>query len=83
VLHLLGGQPSWVARYRDREASGSVPVDGGHSAFVRGLDLHNERWVDAARMLSPRLMADLLPWSGKQVDDCLATVDLTRPSSVC
>lgn len=82
VLHLLGGELSWLARNRDGETAGVVPVDAGHSEFVRGLDLHNQRWVDAARMLSPWLIIDLLQWSGEQLDECLSTVNLTRPGSV-
>lgn len=82
VLHLLGGELSWLARNRDGERAGVVPMDAGHSEFVRGLDLHNQRWVDAARMLSPRLIIDLLQWSGEQLDECLSTVNLTQSSSV-
>lgn len=82
VLHLLGGELSWLARTRDGEMAGLVPMSTGHAEFVRGLDQHNQRWVDAARMLSPQLIIDLLQWSGEQFDRFLGTVDLTQPSSV-
>lgn len=82
VLHLLGGELSWLARNRDKEISGLVPTGSGHAGFVRGLDQHNQRWVDAGRMLSPRLIIDLLQWSGEQFDISLQAVNMTQPGSV-
>ena len=47
-----------------------------------GSPARNQRWVDGTRILSPRLIADLLGWSGEQLDAHLGTVDLAAPSSV-
>ncbi|HEX8006643.1 MAG TPA: maleylpyruvate isomerase N-terminal domain-containing protein [Trebonia sp.] len=82
ALHLLDGDLSWLARNRDHVRTGIVPVSSGHEEFVRGLAQRNQRWVDGARMLSPRLITALLGWSGEQLDAYLGTVDLAGPSSV-
>jgi Mycothiol maleylpyruvate isomerase N-terminal domain len=82
ALHLLDVDLSWIARHRDRDQSGVMPVPAGHEEFVRGLASRNQRWVDGTRVLSPRLITSLLAWSGEQLDACLGTVELTRASSV-
>ncbi|HUN37932.1 MAG TPA: maleylpyruvate isomerase N-terminal domain-containing protein [Trebonia sp.] len=82
ALHLLDVDLSWLARDRDGEAAGIIAVPDAHEEFVRGLARRNQQWVDGAGMLSPRLVIDLLRWSGGQLDAHLATVDLARPSSV-
>jgi uncharacterized protein (TIGR03083 family) len=82
ALHLLDVDLGWLAYGRDRDQSGRIPETSGHEEFVRGLDQHNQQWVDGARRLSPRLITDLLGWSGEQLDAYLATVDLCRASSV-
>jgi hypothetical protein len=53
-----------------------------HQEFVRELARRHQRWVDGARMLSPRLITSLLGWSGEQLDAYLGTLDLSRSSSV-
>lgn len=82
ALHLLDVDLSWLARDRDHDLAGIIPVPSSHEEFVRELARRNQRWVDGARMLSPRLVTDLLRWSGGQFDAHLGTVDLARPSSV-
>ena len=82
ALHLLDVDLSWVARDRDHDRSGMIAMPADHEGFVRALDGRNQRWVDGARTLSPRLVTDLLRWSGEQLDAYLGTVDLAAPSSV-
>jgi uncharacterized protein (TIGR03083 family) len=82
ALHLVDVDLSWVARYRDHDRAGSIIVPADHVAFVRALAERNQRWVDGGRPLSPRLIADLLRWSGSQLDAYLGTLDLSAPSSV-
>jgi uncharacterized protein (TIGR03083 family) len=82
ALHLLDADLGWLASSRDRDRSGRIPVSSDHDKFVRALDQRNQRWVDGTRALSPRLITDLLRWSGEQLDAYLGTVDLTGPSSV-
>ena len=54
ALHLLDVDLSWLARDRDRDRAGMIPVPPGHEEFVRALAQRNQRWVDGARSLSPR-----------------------------
>jgi hypothetical protein len=82
ALHLLDVDLSWVARGRDHDPAGMIPVSSGHEEFVCGLAQRNQRWVDGTRVLSPRLITGLLGWSGEQLDTYLGTVDLASPSSV-
>jgi hypothetical protein len=82
ALHLLDVDLSWLARGRDHDRTGIIPVPAGHEEFVRGLAQRNQRWVDGSRTLSPRLITGLLRWSGGQLDAYLGTVDLAAPSSV-
>ena len=82
ALHLLDVDLSWLARNRDDDQVGLVAMPSGHAEFVGELARRNQRWVDGARVLSPRLITDLLRWSGDQLDAYLGTLDLTDPSSV-
>jgi uncharacterized protein (TIGR03083 family) len=82
ALHLLDVDLSWLARGRDHDQSGIIPVPADHQEFVRGLAQRNQRWVNGTRALSPPLITSLLTWSGEQLDAYLRTVDLTGASSV-
>jgi uncharacterized protein (TIGR03083 family) len=82
ALHLLDVDLSWLARGRDHDQSGIIPVPAGHQEFVRGLAQRHQRWVDGTQTLSPRLITGLLGWSGEQLDAYLRTVDLAGASSV-
>jgi hypothetical protein len=82
ALHLLDVDLGWLAHDRDHDRSGIIPVPADHEEFVRGLAQRNHRWIDGTRTLSPRLITDLLRWSGEQLDSYLGTVDLARSSSV-
>jgi uncharacterized protein (TIGR03083 family) len=82
ALHLLDVDLSWLAHGRDHDQAGIIPVPPGHEEFVCRLAEHNQRWVDGTRILSPRLITDLLRWSGEQLDAYLRTVDLAGSSSV-
>jgi uncharacterized protein (TIGR03083 family) len=82
ALHLLDVDLRWLARARDHDQSGIIPVPADHEQFVHGLAQLNQRWVDGTRILSPPLITGLLAWSGEQLDAYLGTVDLAGPSSV-
>jgi Mycothiol maleylpyruvate isomerase N-terminal domain len=82
ALHLLDVDLSWLARDRDGDRTGIIPVPPGHEEFVRGLARRNQQWVEGSRILSPQLITGLLGWSGEQLDAHLRTLDLTSPSSV-
>lgn len=67
ALHLLDDDLTWLSRVRDGELSGLVDMSD-RRAFPRLLAEKNQRWVDAARVMSRRVVTDLLRWSGEQVD---------------
>jgi hypothetical protein len=67
---------------RDGDPAGLLDTSGDHRQFVAALDAKNQRWVEAAHGLSPRVLTGLLRWSGGQVGQYCATVDLTGPAHV-
>ena len=82
ALHLLDGDLTQLSIGRDGELSGLLDTSGDYRAFVAALDAKNQRWVEAAHVLSPRVVTGLLRWSGEQVGQHYATVDLTGPAYV-
>ena len=82
ALHLLDDDLGWLSRGRDGDVSGLLPTKGDYREFVHSLDAKNERWVVGAAGLSRRVVIDLLRWSGREVDDFYASVDLEAPSGV-
>ena len=76
--HLVGDDLSLLARHRDGHA-GTTPPDGATEAeFHSWLDELQQEWVRAARRLSPRLVVDLLAWSGPQLVELQASQDPRR-----
>jgi uncharacterized protein (TIGR03083 family) len=67
ALHLLDDDLGWLSRGRDREFDGLIPMDVPYRDFVDALDQKNQQWVHASRGLSPRVLVELLAWSGEQV----------------
>lgn len=82
ALHLLDDELGWLSRGRDNDRSGLLDDAGDYRQFVAALDAKNQRWVDGASGLSPRVLQDLLAWSGQQVDRYYASLDLREPSRV-
>lgn len=64
VAHLLGDDLGRLARTRDRHP---MPARAGEEPFAAWIDRLNDEWVTAARRLSPRLLLELLDYTGKQV----------------
>lgn len=81
ALHLLDDDFGWLSRGRDRDRSGLLTMDDDLS-FVTALAAKNQRWIDGARGLSPRVIVDLLRWSGQQMDSYYATMDLLDAGEV-
>ena len=75
ALHLLDDDLSWLSHQRDGGTGGRVDMSDRH-LFVELLAAKNQRWVDAARVLSPRVVIDMLGWAGDQVDAFHARCDL-------
>ena len=75
ALHLLDDDLTWLSHQRDGATAGRVDMSD-RRRFVELLAAKNQRWVDVARVLSPRVVIDLLGWAGHQVDAFHARCDL-------
>lgn len=74
ALHLLGGDISLLSRKRDSyKFSGSTIKQWDE--LVALINELNDTWVKATRRLSPRLVCDLLRFTGAQLCDYFATLD--------
>jgi uncharacterized protein (TIGR03083 family) len=82
ALHILDDDLGWLSRGRDGDLDGLIPMDGDYRDFVKALDQKNQRWVDASRGLSRRLVLELLAWSGERVADYHDTLPLSEPAGV-
>jgi len=78
AVHLLGDDLSFLSRNRDAHGNqGDSPPEW--DALVELLDAANNRWVEAARFLSTRLLAELLESTGRMVAQFLENVDPSAP----
>ncbi len=75
AAHLLAGDLGKLSRGRDGWASGIAPRSAGELATL--INTHNERWVQLARFVSPRVLQDLLAVTGPQVSAYVASLDPT------
>jgi len=82
ALHLLDGDLGQLSRGRDGYTAGLLDTRDSYRAFVAALDAKNQQWIDGGRVLSPRVVTGLLRWSGEQVGQYYATVDLHEPAIV-
>jgi uncharacterized protein (TIGR03083 family) len=76
--HLVGDDLGVLARHRDGHHGTAPPGDLDLEGLGRWLDDAQRAWVAAARRLSPRLVVDLLAWTGPQVLDVLRDQDPRR-----
>jgi hypothetical protein len=65
--HLVGDDLSLLSRHRDDYLGTRPPEGAGEDDLVTWLDELQDEWVSAARRLSPRLVTDLLGWTGPQL----------------
>lgn len=79
--HLLGDDLSLLARHRDGHHGTPPPPGLDDDGFSRWLDGLQDRWVGAARRLSPRLVVDLLAWTAPQLTDLLHDQDPRSPTA--
>jgi uncharacterized protein (TIGR03083 family) len=72
--HLLGGDLGNLSRKRDGYASSIQSIDDYRQLvqFVNGL---NHDWVRASQRLSPRILCDLLAFTGPQIEAYFASLD--------
>jgi len=73
--HLAGTDLSLLARHRDHYLGTPSPDGLTETEFIEWLDELQMEWVRGARRLSPRLVTDLLAWTGPQVVDALRRIE--------
>src|SRR5580704_506658 len=73
AAHLLGGDISIISGRRD----GFRPPQQieSYDPLVELVDRLNREWVLAARRMSPRLLRELLAFTGPEVEACFASLD--------
>jgi uncharacterized protein (TIGR03083 family) len=74
ALHLLGGDVGILSRGRDEFSIPGEPV-AGWDGLVTLVNTLNETWVTATRRVSPRLLCDLLRFTGTQAHTYFASLD--------
>jgi Mycothiol maleylpyruvate isomerase N-terminal domain len=80
AAHLLDTDLRRISSQRDGWApAGETPVNGW-ADVVRLLDGLNASWVQAARRLSPRVLTELLTYSGRELAVVVATLDPDAPA---
>ena len=75
ALHVLGDDFGVLSRKRDGHSSQTQSADSWEE-LVAFLNEWNERWVAAARRLSPRLLIDLLTVTGDELYQYFTSIDL-------
>jgi len=79
AAHLLADDLGRLSRGRDSHAAASFTpssLDDVEAQLLAFINDQNEAWVDAARRLSPRLLIDLLRWSGDETQGYFASLDM-------
>jgi len=74
ALHLLGDEIGNLSRRRDKHVV-SGPSITEWEELVEIIDDLNQDWVHAARRISPRLLIDLLEFTGGQMCDYFRSLD--------
>jgi uncharacterized protein (TIGR03083 family) len=80
AAHLLDVSLRRLSVQRDGVALVPPEPIRDYGDLVRFLDLLNAQWVEAARRISPRVLVDLLAWTGPQVAALLASLDPFAPA---
>ena len=78
AAHLLGDDIGRLSRGRDAFAAAAfAPTGRGdfEAELLAFINRQNERWVEATRRLSPRLLIDLLRWSGEEARRYFESLD--------
>lgn len=78
ALHLLGGDLGILSRRRDGFARAEKP-GASYQELVAWINRLNTVWVEAMRRLSPRVLCDLLRFTGPQVEEFFASLDPLAP----
>lgn len=78
AIHLLGGDVGVLSRARDGFADASARGETRRE-LVAALAAHNDLWIDAGRRMSPRLLCDLLRFTGNQATAYFQSLDPDAP----
>jgi len=73
--HLLGDDLSLLAWQRDDHRGTPAPDGLDEDGFIGWLDALQAEWVHASRRLSPRLVIELLDWTGPHVVEVISIQD--------
>lgn len=79
--HLLGDDFGLLARRRDHYMGTPPPEGLSEDEFIDWLDDLQMEWVRTARRISPRLVVELLEWTGPRLVAVLAGEDLSERSA--
>jgi uncharacterized protein (TIGR03083 family) len=82
ALHLLDGDLGRLSRGRDGDATGLLPTNADAASFAVALAAKNQRWIEATRQLSSRVIRELLRYSTAQIETWTAGADLLAPATV-
>ncbi len=74
ALHLLGGDIGILSRRRDAFTLAGKPIENWKE-LVTFINELNDLWVKATRRMSPRVLCDLLRFTGPQVEAYFASQD--------
>ena len=75
ALHLLGGDIGIVSRERDEFAPERQTINSW-AELVEFIDRANDIWLQSTRRISPRLLCDLLEFTGRQATEHFKTLEL-------
>jgi len=78
ALHLLGDDIGNLSRKRDAYSPAGEPIEGWDE-LVSLVNRLNDLWVQATKRISPRLLCDLLAFTGAQVCEHFASLDSYAP----
>ncbi len=74
ALHLLGGDIGILSRRRDGFTPPGKPPENW-AELVALINHLNDLWIKASRRMSPRVLCDLLSFTGPQVEEFFASLD--------
>lgn len=75
TLHLLGSDLGRLSSRRDGHTSPTAAKEPDFGALAGSIERANEEWVSATRRISPRLVVELLAFTGRLLEAHLAQLD--------
>ncbi|MER6176314.1 maleylpyruvate isomerase N-terminal domain-containing protein [Streptosporangium sp. NPDC001681] len=80
ALHLVDDDLGWLSRGRDQDPSGLLSGFSDHREFVAALHAKNDGWVKSTRVLSSRVIRELLAFAGTLMDEYWDQTRLDAPT---